>query len=274
MQINPLTAIDFYKADHRRQYPEGTTLVYSNFTPRSNKLSNLPNDNDKIVFFGLQYFIKEFLQNTWNKGFFDKPKDQVLSAYKRRLDTALGPDAVPVEHIAALHDLGYLPLEIRAIPEGSLVSMKVPCLTIHNTKPEHYWLVNYIESVMSSYLWKPCVSATTARWYRKTIDSYAEQTGSDKSFSQFQGHDFSFRGMSGPQDAALSAAGHLLAFAGTDTVLGIDFHEDYYNADAEKELVGCSVPATEHSVACLSIVDLERDIVDGKYDDVIKLFSE
>ncbi len=257
MRINPLNSIDFYKADHRRQYPKGTSLVYSNLTPRSDKLSNLPGKHDGIIFFGLQYFLQSFLIEDWNEMFFHKPKDEVVKAYKRRMDTSLGKDAIPCEPIAALHDLHYLPIEIKAMPEGSLIPYKVPCLTIVNTHPEFFWLVNYLESVMSCYLWKGCTSATTARWYRKTLDRYALQTGADKGFTQFQGHDFSFRGMSCPEDAALSGAGHLTSFVGTDTVLALDLLEQYYHADAEKELVGCSVPATEHSVMCMGGKDTE-----------------
>ena len=273
MKINPLTAIDFYKVSHRPQYPEGTNFIYCNFTPRSNKLSNLPDKNDKIVFFGLQYFIKDFLIEGFNDNFFNKPKEEVVKEYKRRLDTSLGGDNC-VKHIEALHDLGYLPLEIRALPEGSLVNMRVPCLTIHNTHPDFFWLVNYIESVISAYLWKPCVSATTAKWYRDMIDFYAEKTGANKDFCQFQGHDFSFRGMSGVHDAAISGAGHLLSFTGTDTVPAIDLLEQYYNANAEKELIGCSVPASEHSVMTLSIQDIENDIKNGKYQEYVDLFSD
>jgi len=257
VNINPLFSIDFYKADHRRQYPAGTTMVYSNFTARSNKLSNLPDNNDGIVFFGLQYFMMYFLVDTWNKEFFAEKKSVVVAEYKRRMDTSLGKDAIPVDHIEALHDLGYLPIEIRALPEGSIVPIRVPCLTIHNTHPDFFWLVNYLESVMSCMLWKGCVSATTARWYRKTLDRYALETGGSKDFVPFQGHDFSFRGMSGITDAAISGAGHLLSFVGTDTVPTIDFLEDYYGADADKELIGCSVPATEHSVMCMGGKDDE-----------------
>lgn len=251
MSINPLMAIDFYKADHRRQYPEGTTLVYSNFTARSNKLSNLPYENDTIVFFGLQYFIKSFLKDSFDKNFFDKSKSQVIEKYKRRMDCSLGKDAIPMDHIEALHDLGYLPLEIKALPEGSSVAMKVPCLTVKNTHPDFFWLVNYIESVMSSYLWKPCVSATTARWYKRLFDKYAKITGTDPDFTSFQGHDFSFRGQSGLEDSMVSGAAHLLSFAGTDTVSAIDFLEKYYDADETAYLVGGSVAATEHSVMCM-----------------------
>lgn len=257
MHINPLNSADFYKTGHIKQYPAGTTLIYSNLTPRSNKLSNLPDNNDKIVFFGLQYFIKDFLINTWNENFFMLPKTEVVASYKRRMDTSLGAGAIPMDHIEALHDLGYLPVEIRALQEGSEVSMKVPVLTIHNTVPAFFWLVNYLESVMSCYLWKTCVSATTARWYRKTLERYAEQTGGAKEFVMFQGHDFSFRGMSGIHDAASSGAGHLLSFVGTDTIPAIDFMEQFYGADADKELIGCSVPASEHSVMCVGGQDDE-----------------
>lgn len=246
MRMNPLTAIDFYKADHRRQYPIGTQVVYSNFTPRASRTAN-----KEVVFFGLQYFIQEFLIDTWNEGFFKQPKEEVVAAYKRRMDTSLGEGAIPIEHIEAIHDLGYLPIRIKALPEGTIVPVRIPVFTIENTNPEFFWLTNYLESVISCMVWKMCTSATTAWQYRKKLNWFAEATGMDKGFVQFQGHDFSFRGMSGLQDAAMSGAAHLLSFVGTDTVCAIDFLEKYYGANAEKELIGCSVPATEHSVMCM-----------------------
>lgn len=258
MRINPLTCIDFYKSDYRKQYPVGTNLVYSNFTPRSDKLARKSVMYDgKIVFFGLQYFIKSFLMETFNTEFFQKPKEEVVSRYKRRLDNALGKDAVAIDHIEALHDLGYLPLEIRALPEGALVPIKCPVLTIHNTLPEFFWLTNYLESVMSCMLWQPTTSASTARQYRLLLDKYADETGGDKFFVNFQAHDFSFRGMSGIESAALSGAGHAIFFNGSDSVPAIDLLEDYYGADSDKELILCSVPATEHSVMCMGSKESE-----------------
>lgn len=261
MKPNPLNFIDFYKADHRRQYPEGTTLVYSNFTPRSDKLSNIPPHlfDGKVVFFGLQYFVKHYLIDVWNAEFFAKPKAKVVARYKRRMDTSLGAGAIPVEHIEALRDLGFLPICIKALPEGSLVPIKVPALVIYNTHPDFFWLTNYLETILSCYLWKPMTSATVAHAYRKLLGRYADETGTDGGFVQFQAHDFSFRGMSGPEDAALSGAGHLCSFVGTDTVAAIDLIEDYYGGDAEKELIGCSVPATEHSVLCMGTKEGEID---------------
>lgn len=244
---NPLTQIDFYKADHRRQYPEGTTLVYSNLTPRKSRVPGV----DHIVWFGLQYFLLEVLDKQWRWGFFERPKSEVLAAYQRRMDTSLGKDAVPVDHLAALHDLGYLPLAIRALPEGTLVPMGIPCMVLWNTKPEFFWLVNYLETALSAVLWGPCTSATTAHRYRMLLDKWCAETGGDAAFVPWQGHDFGMRGMFGLEAAALSGAGHLLSFTGTDTVPAIDLLEDFYGADAEKEMVGGSVPATEHSVMCM-----------------------
>ncbi|MFT3705964.1 MAG: nicotinate phosphoribosyltransferase [Agriterribacter sp.] len=248
MKVSPLLLKDGYKVGHKFQYPEGTTLVYSNLTPRK---SRNPEFNE-IIFFGLQYCIKEYLLAQFNESFFNRPKEEVVKEYARRMNNYLGKDSITYHHIAALHDLGYLPLEIKAIAEGSAVPIRVPVFTIKNTVPKFFWLTNMLETLMSAVLWKSCTSATTAYQYFQTFTRYANETvGSDKSFVQWQGHDFSFRGMSGIEDAVMSGAGHLLSFTGTDTIPAIDFLEKYYNADCEKELIGGSVPATEHSVMCM-----------------------
>jgi nicotinamide phosphoribosyltransferase len=261
MNINPLTAIDFYKADHRNQYPKGTSEVYSNFTARSNRLAKFIEDghDNKIVMFGLQYFLKNFLIDLWNEQFFNKDKGKVVAVYKRRMDCALGENAIGVEHIEALHDLGYLPIKIKALPEGARVPIGVPVLTVVNTHPEFFWLTNYIESVISCYLWKPITSATTAFEYKRLLTKYALITATDLEFVPFQAHDFSFRGLSSLQDSALSGAAHLTSFCGTDTVPAIDFLEDYYNVDANNYPVGFSVPATEHSVMCMGTQNQELE---------------
>ena len=256
---NVLTAIDFYKAGHIFQYPEGTEEVYSNFTPRSVKHLNVEKDlyDGKIVFFKLQYFLKSFLQDAFNETFFSQPLEQVLKTYKRRMDTSLFTN-FDVSHIEALHKLGYLPIRIKALPEGVKVKPGVPVFTIVNTLPEFFWLVNYLETVISAEIWKGMVNATIASHYRGIFEKYADLTGAPKDFVGFQGHDFSFRGMSGWADGATNGMAHLTSFMGTDTVAAIDSLEAYYNADADKELIGCSVPATEHSVMCMGGMDDER----------------
>lgn len=242
---NPTTAIDFYKADHKSQYPEGTELVYSNWTPRSSRLAPVLTEyyDEKVVFFGLQAFMIDYLINEWNDKFFSAPKAKACGHFKRRMDTSLGPDSVSIIELEQLHDLGYLPLNIKALPEGSRVNIKVPMFTVINTLPEFFWLVNYFETVMSCEVWKPCTTATIAYEYRKILEKFAKQTGSPIEVVDIQAHDFSMRGMSGRHDAAISGMGHLLSFVGTDTVLAIDAVEDFYFANAEEELIGCSVPA-------------------------------
>lgn len=246
MKINPLFLIDFYKADHRRQYPKDTTLVYSNFTPRSNKYAY--KDSTSIVVFGIQYLIKEYLMDQWNAGFFNRDKTEVVDEYKSLMDRCLGKDAIPVDHIEELHDLGYLPIKIKALPEGSLCPIGIPCLTVVNTKSEFFWLTNYLETLLSNILWKPITSATTAHMYKKEFERHAKLTDSPKDFIGWQGHDFSMRGMSGIEDACMSGGGHLLSFNGTDSVPAIEWLKQYYPS---KDFVGGSVPATEHSVMCM-----------------------
>lgn len=245
-----------YKTGHIKQYPEGTTKVYSNFTPRKSRIKGI----DSIVFFGMQYVILAFLIEEWNRRFFNKPIEEVIGKYQRRMDNALGKGAINTDHIRALHKLGYLPLKIKALPEGSIVPMGVPVFTITNTRQEEFWLVNYLESVLSNKIWKACTSATLAHQYKKVFNQYYNETVGavdQNGFVMWQGHDFSYRGMSGDEDACLSGAAHLLSFWGTDTCAAIDFLEDYYFADSDKEIVGGSVPATEHSVMCMGSKDGE-----------------
>lgn len=252
MQVLPVLLKDGYKVGHIFQYPKDTQLVYSNLTPRKCRVDGI----DHVVAFGFQYFVREYLVRQFTDNFFHAPKDVVLKAYQRRIDNYLGP-GVTVDHIAALHDLQYLPLRVKAVPEGTLVPMRCPMLTIVNTHPDFFWLTNLLETLMSNVLWLPSTSATTAFQYRKVFERYARETGADPAFCQWQGHDFSFRGLAGVEAAMLSGAAHLLSFTGTDTIPAIDFLEEYYGADCEKELIGGSVPATEHSVMSIGMIEHE-----------------
>jgi len=255
MNINPLLYTDGYKVDHRRQYPAQTTLVYSNWTPRKSRIDGI----EEVVFFGLQYFIKKYILEDFQQNFFDQPLAQIIDRYAKRINQYLGENQVGTDHIAALHELGYLPIVIKALPEGARVPIRVPMFTLYNTKPEFFWLTNYFETLLSTTIWLPCNSATLAFEYRKMLDKYAERTSSTPEFVAFQGHDFSMRGMGGLESAMLSAAGHLLNFVGTDTIPAIDFLETYYQADAGIDMVGTSVAATEHSVMSMGAQSGEFD---------------
>jgi nicotinamide phosphoribosyltransferase len=246
MKNFPLFISDFYKQSHPDQYPPGTEFVYSNTTPRSSRLSGV----NEVVVFGLQYLVKEYLVDRFDKEFFSQPKEVVVNKFLRMMDNTLGKGSVNAERIAALHDLQYLPLSIKALPEGTLCPVGVPFMTIVNTKPEFYWLTNFVETLTQTVIWQAITSATIAHEYRKVLDSYANKTSDNPAFVDWQGHDFSMRGMSSVESGSVSGAGHLLSFSGTDTITAIEFLEEYYKADVENELVGASVPATEHAVCC------------------------
>jgi nicotinamide phosphoribosyltransferase len=244
--MNPMLLCDFYKVSHRAMYPEGTEIVYSTWTPRASRIKDITH----VVNFGTQAFIKTWLIDYFNDNFFRQPKHQIISDYKRILKNTLGIENPETKHIEDLHDLGYLPLSIKALPEGALVPIRVPTMTIQNTNPKFFWLTNYIETLASCDLWQPTTSATLAHEYRKILDRFALETVGNTDFVQFQGHDFSMRGMSSLESAVSSGMGHLLSFAGTDTIPAIQGAELFYGANVEKELVGTSIPATEHSIQC------------------------
>lgn len=254
--LNFINMTDGYKLDHRRQYPPGTQRVYSNFTPRTSRVVGQTHVN----FLGLQYFLQEYMVEHAQRTFFEAPKYRVLGDYKRLLDRYLPGNDIEVDHIADLHDIGYVPLQFNAVPEGTRVPLGIPMFTIENTIDEFFWVTNYFETLISSVIWQMCTSASTAYRYREILLNY-----SDPAFIPWQAHDFSFRGMSGPEAAARSGAGHLVYFDGTDCLPAMELVEKHYDG-----LVGGSVPATEHSVMCAGGADDEL----GTYDRIISLYPK
>ena len=249
--MNPLLLTDGYKTGHHQQYPKGTTLVYSNFTPRSNKYG--PKGADKVVSFGQQMVMRQ-IHEAFHLEFFSKPKDVVCGEMKRELSMYLGTD-YDVSHFEALHDLGYLPIVVKIIPEGNLVPIKVPVLTIHNTHPDFYWVTNYLETIISNLLWKPMTSATIAHQYRKVLTKWQEKTDKERAwFVDWQAHDFSMRGLDSIDVTVSSGLGHLTSFLGTDSLPALGGARKFYG---ETGFVGGSVNATEHSVMCAGSKDDE-----------------
>lgn len=258
MEITTMELTDGYKLDHRRQYPQGTEFVYSNWTPRSN--AYFSEAEDGCVVFGIQYFIKEYLIKRFNEDFFNLDEEVAVKTFERRINTFLGENEVGTDHIRELHKLGYLPIHIKALPEGDLCPIGVPMLTVMNTDERFFWLTNFLETMMSMCLWLPMTSATTARIYRKELERHAQKTMFPKDIELgFNCHDFSMRGMAGLEAAITSGMGHLTSFVGSETIPAIGACEVYYNADAEKELIAATVPATEHSVMCAGGMENEFD---------------
>lgn len=245
-RINPLLESDFYKQVHWNQYPKGITKVVSYFVPR---MSRLKGDNH-LIMFGLQSFIKEYLIEDFNEFFFSRPKEDVVREYKHLLDNTLGEGLYGIERVAELHDLGYLPIEIKALAEGTLVPIGVPMFEISNTHPDFAWLTNALESVISCELWHAMISANVGYKYRKIVDHFYDMSCDDNIPRRKALGDFSMRGQESKRSAYKSSAGWLLSFVNTATVPAVDYLERYYNCDCSKEEVGFGSVSTEHSVMC------------------------
>ncbi len=243
---NPLLMIDFYKSTHHEQYPAGLTKMVSYYTPRMSRLK----DTDKITMFGLQAFIKEYLIDGFNTYFFNRPEDEVVAEYERVLNATLGKGAFESQKIRELHQLGYLPLEISAVPEGMRTAIGVPQIDITNTHPNFVWLVNTIETLLSCTMWHTQVSAEVGYRYRKIVQKYKDLTCNDDiQVSRLLG-DFSMRGQQSAESAIKSSAAWYLSFANTATVPAILWLENNYDCDCTKEPVAFGAISTEHSVMC------------------------
>lgn len=272
MKLNAATVTDGYKIGHGTMYADGTEKVYSNLTPRHDKIyrRNCTEFYDgNLVFVGAQGAVQE-IKEMWDQSFFKKDKEKVISKFAARMAGYLGGEVAATQQLSELHDLGYLPLEFKALPEGSLVPMGIPVITVTNTVPSAFWLVNYLETVISDLTWKTATNATIAREYKKICQHFAEITGTDDFSVSIQCHDFSMRGMSGPEDAARAGFAHLTSFIGTDTLPAMDYAEDYYDAEG---LIAISVPATEHAVATNNILSIEN-LIDSAVHKNPRLLSE
>ena len=251
-------ATDAYKLFHKDAYIDGLTKVYGNVTNRNDRLSNIPLEGrDGVMNIGNQFYIKEYLIEGWNETFFNADKTESIKYLKKYVDAILDEDT-DVSHFEALHDLGYLPIRIKSLPEGVMVPYGVAATTYQSTHEDFAWLANYLETLHSQCVWPIQTSATTSRAYLKnTIKAYMK-AGIDTGTAWFMNHDFSARGMFGPQAAMMSSIGQLSSSYGTDTIEGIMGVEKYYNADVENQLVAKSVYATEHSTATSFIMAMAQ----------------
>jgi nicotinamide phosphoribosyltransferase len=224
---------DSYKITHHYFYPKGTKKIYSYLESRVGAEFN------KTIFYGLQYIIKKYL------------KGKVVSQEKideadNLMQTHLGEGIFNREGWQYILDEfdGMLPIEIKAVPEGTPVDVGNVLMTVENTDDKCYWLVNYLESLLLQ-VWYPSTIATLSAEVRKLANFYLDVTGSDKSNLDFMLHDFGYRGATSTESSMLCGSAHLLSFSGTDTIPALTIPENYYN---DSEVYGFSVQATEHSI--------------------------
>ncbi len=233
MNKNILLMTDVYKCGHLQQYKPGTNKIYSYLIARSDK--KIP----YTCFFGLQILMQEYLTQPITQ-------EMVYEFLKIRSEL-LGPNPIDIiEKMNSLAKLGYLPLKIKAVEEGIVMPVKNVLMTITNTLPEFYWVVGFFESLILK-VWNTTTVASYSMKLKKLVDKYNLNTTGSTAFSDWQVHDFGYRGCSSEETAAMSGAAHLINFRGTDTIPAVKLLKDIYSATG---LIGSSVPASEHSVMC------------------------
>lgn len=238
---NPFLLTDFYKTCHHNMYKPNMQKLYSFWTPRMSRIDGI----NEVVMFGLQGFIQKYLVHYFNVNFFSQDKDLLMLEYQSIIRMTMGEEYADTTHLEALYDLGYLPIEISAVAEGTRVPVKVPMIQITNTHPDFAWVVNFLETFMSCHIWQPMTSASIAYRYREIMTEYYEKTVDDASQVINGAGDFSLRGMSSLESGEVSGAGHLLSFNKTANLPAILYAEEYYDADMW-DFSGTA--GTEHSI--------------------------
>lgn len=241
---------DSYKCSMFKQYPAGTTGVYSYIESRGGRY-------DQTVLFGLQAFIKDYLLDPITQADIDIAADilQVHGEPFNREDW---------EYILREHG-GYLPLVIKAAPEGLVIPTKNVLATIENTDPKCHWLTTWVETPILRAVWYGTTVATQSWHIKQVIKDFLEKTGDPETIN-FKLHDFGARGVSSFESASIGGAAHLVNFMGSDTISGILYAREFYNAGVS----GYSIPAAEHS----TITSWGRDNEVEAYRNMLNQFAK
>lgn len=249
---------DYYKHGHPRMYDPKIKKLVSYYAIRG---SRMPNDKNYVVNFGVQSFCKEFLIEFWNENFFRLDWKNLDESLKRYYKETFAPNDDFVEKLKDLHSLGHLPLRIYTVPEGGICDIKTPIIMMETTDPRFPWIGEFIESLISSYIWKMNLDATVGHWYRRIVDKYYDLTCDDSVPRNMAMSEFQFRGASGPECGVRSGAAWLLSFKANATAAGVPFMQEYYGAKLSD---GKGSPSTEHSVMCSSFA------IDGDEETLIR----
>jgi nicotinamide phosphoribosyltransferase len=247
-KVNALFRTDGYKVGHKRMLAPNTTRLYGTWIPRTLKYA--PTGVIKVVSFG-QEMSWQWIHDEFEENFFNLPREEAVDAVAKDLSVYLG---LPYDatHFGELYDLGYLPMEVRALPEGIETPANIPHMDFINTVDGFAWLTLYLETIVSSLAWKPSTSATIALQYRRNTTEWVMKTDPEQAFLiDYMNHDFSARGLS-PWDMVSSGLGHATSHLGSDTVSVIPAVRYFYNEDKNFVAIA-SVNASEHSVTTTEI---------------------
>jgi nicotinamide phosphoribosyltransferase len=252
MSDNLIIRTDSYKVTHWKQYPPNAEYVYSYYESRGGTPS-------KTVFFGLQYYLKKYLAG-------EVVTDDMIEDAQMFFEKHFGRDVFNIDGWQRIVDEhgGRLPVVIKALPEGSLVDVSTPLMTVENIDPELPWLTNYIETILCE-IWYPITVSTRSHYMKQTIMKYLEDTGTPEDVG-FKLHDFGFRGSTSVESASIGGAAHLVNFFGTDTMVALEMLAEYYDCD----MAGVSIPASEHS----TITSWGRENEVDAFDNMITQFPD
>lgn len=237
--MNLILATDSYKLTHWKQYPPGTETVYSYLESRGGHFND-------TVWFGLQALLRKL---TVPITYADIDEAHELSKLHFGADHF---NRAGWLHILNKHH-GRLPVEIRALPEGSIVPTLTPLMSVQNTDPACFWLTNHLETLLAQ-AWYPTTVATLSRAVKIRLLKALERTG-DPAGIGFKLHDFGCRGVSSMESAAIGGLAHLVNFLGTDTLPALLLARDVY----DEPCAGFSIPASEHSTITSWLRPHERD---------------
>lgn len=269
--LNPAMACDYYKVGHPFMQPPGMETVYATWTARSNKYHK---DCPKTVVFGHQYTIEEWFIDFFNEHFFNIPLVALEGEFKEMMASSFNPRYADFSKFTQLHALGYLPIAVYGVPEGTLLPVGVPDHVIFNTDKNFAWLPQYLEDVWSANNWLPSTSATTAYYRRKIIKPYADMTSDVPNLAMHMCGDFSLRGHTHLYAGAISGAAHLVAFDRTATVGANALLRDYYDADLFEQVPGMGTPSLEHSVVEQGIAWFKNRITSGDVPDYMQPYLQ
>lgn len=247
--MNFLIKTDSYKLNHWNQYPENTQYVYSYFESRNGAKF------DETPFFGLQYILKKYFVG---QVVTREAIEETANLCKYHFGDESYFNRKGWEHILKTHE-GKLPLRIKAVPEGTPVTVNNILMSVENTDPRVPWLTNYVESVLT-HVWYSSTVAALSRSTKQMFKKFLDETSDNLQSINFMLHDFGYRGVSSDESAEIGGAAHLINFLGTDTVVAMDAALKYYNADIKN--LAFSVAATEHSVMSARGEFGEEDVLD------------
>lgn len=249
---NLILSTDSYKQSMAAQYPPNTTSVYSYVEARGGKY-------DETVFLGMQAFLREYLSKPITIEDIDEANNVI--------DVHMGEGIFNREgwmYILEEHN-GYLPLRIKAVPEGTVVKTSNVLVTVENTDPKCWWLTTFVETIILRGVWYPTTVGSKSREIKKMLRKFAIQTGNTDDLD-FALHDFGARGVSSKESASIGGAAHLVNFRGSDTLEAITHIVKYYDPS---EMAAYSVPASEHS----TITSWGRDNETAAYKNMFDKFG-